>query len=104
MVKYISHLMSSNTLSVYARGTVTFEGKLDVRAGVGYRRPILRQIPIIGPVIYFFTSSLGSALSTVNVTGTVNDPTITPVSVEYLVSPIKAVYHFFGPEKNRQQP
>ncbi|HUS57165.1 MAG TPA: AsmA-like C-terminal domain-containing protein [Planctomycetota bacterium] len=93
-------VINSDTLTVYTRGKVGFDGRLDLRAGVGYRRPILRQIPIIGPVLYYVTSSLGSVLTTVNVTGTVDDPTVTLVSAEYLTSPIKAVYRFFEPEKD----
>ena len=85
----------SDVLDVFIRGTVDFDGNLDLQAGVGYRRPVLRNIPLIGPVLSYITNTLRRALTTVRVTGNVESPSINLVSVQYLSSPIKALASFF---------
>ena len=70
-----------------------------MRAGLGYRKPFLQRIPLVGPIIAFFTGPIRRALTTVDVTGTVDDPKVRLVSVSYLTSPISAVVKFFENEK-----
>ncbi|HUW35113.1 MAG TPA: AsmA-like C-terminal region-containing protein [Planctomycetota bacterium] len=90
--------MNSDVLTVYARGSIGLDGKLKLRVGVGYRRPVLRRIPLIGPIVSSITSAIRRALTTVDVTGTVQEPTITLVSAKYLVSPFTSLYKLFAEE------
>jgi len=89
----------SDVLSLYAKGWVAFDGRIKIRAGLRYQRPLLKGVPIIGPIVRLFVGAIRSALSTVDVAGTVADPKIRLVSVRYLTSPISAVVSFFAEEE-----
>jgi len=89
----------SDVLSLYAKCWVAFDGRINIRAGLGYQRPILKGVPLIGHIVRFFLGTIRSALSTVDVTGTVADPQISLVSVRYLTSPITAVVSFFAEDE-----
>jgi len=91
-------------LNVYVRGTIGLDGALKLRSGVDYRKPFLSEVPVLGWLFRFFTSPLRSALTTVDVRGTIEKPSISLVSVYYLTSPITAVMRFFGEEDNRKEP
>ena len=84
---------------MYAKGTIRFDGQVKLRAGVAYRKPFLGGIPLVGPIIMFFTGTIRRALTTVDVTGDISDPKIRLVSVQYLTSPVKAVFSFFKEEE-----
>ena len=86
----------SDVLSVYAKGRIALDGRLRLRVGVGYSRPILPKIPIVGPLLSAITGTIGKALTTVDVTGTVQNPTVTLVGAKYLLTPVTAVYNFFA--------
>lgn len=92
--------VSGEKLNVYVRGTIGFDGKLKLRSGVGYRKPFLEEVPLLGWLFGLFTSPLRSALTTVDVRGTVEKPSISLVSVQYLTSPFTAVLRFFGEAEN----
>lgn len=89
----------SDVLNLYAKGWIAFDGRINMRAGLGYQRRLLKEVPVIGHIVRFFLGAIRSALSTVDVTGTVTDPEISLVSVRYLTSPITAVVSFFAEDE-----
>ncbi len=81
----------SDTVELVARGTVGFNGDLDVRVVVEFTKNTLKDIPIVGPLFDFVVGGVRKSLTKVHVGGTIAEPTSSLSMFEPIKKPIKNV-------------
>ena len=81
----------SDTVELVARGTVGFNGDLDVKVIVEFTKNTLKDIPIVGPLFDFVVGGVRKRLTKVHVMGTIAEPTSRLSVFEPIKKPIKNV-------------
>ncbi|MGR3219552.1 MAG: hypothetical protein ACUZ8H_07010 [Candidatus Anammoxibacter sp.] len=92
IIEIIEAKIYSDTLELVAKGTVGFDGKLDITVIVEFTKNTLRDIPIFGQLFDFVIGGVRKRLTKVHVSGTITEPESHLAMLKPIKKPIENVF------------